>query len=40
LPKAEIINDTNGELVNFYEFVKRDFTVIQKEIEASLYNRV
>jgi len=37
--KGEVINDTNGELVNFYEVVKRDFPALQREIEVSLYSR-
>jgi DNA adenine methylase len=37
--RCEVINDTNGELINFYEIVKRDFPALQKEIEVSLYSR-
>jgi DNA adenine methylase len=36
---VEVINDTNGELVNFYEVIKNDFTALQKEIEATLHSR-
>jgi DNA adenine methylase len=38
--KVEIINDTNGEIVNFYEVLKRDFPALQKEIEISLHSRL
>jgi DNA adenine methylase len=38
--KVEIINDTNGEIVNFYEVVKRDFPALQKEIKVSLHSRL
>jgi DNA adenine methylase len=37
--KVEIINDTNGELVNFYEVLKRDFSALEKEIAISLHSR-
>jgi len=37
--KAEVINDTNGELVNFYEVLKRDFPALQQEIQISLHSR-
>jgi DNA adenine methylase len=36
---CEVINDTNGELVNFYEVLKRDFPALQQEIETSLLSR-
>ncbi|MDR0374617.1 MAG: DNA adenine methylase [Treponema sp.] len=36
---CEVINDTNGELVNFYEVMKRDFSALQSEIEVSLHSR-
>jgi DNA adenine methylase len=37
--KVEVINDTNGELMNFYEVVKQDFTALEKEVEISLHSR-
>jgi DNA adenine methylase len=37
--KVEIINDTNCELINFYEVLKHDFTSIEKEIAISLHSR-
>jgi DNA adenine methylase len=36
---VEIINDTNGEIINFYEVVKRDFPALEREIEISLHSR-
>jgi DNA adenine methylase len=38
--KVEIINDTNCELINFYEVLKRDFPALEKEIEISLHSRL
>ena len=37
--KVEIINDTNGEIINFYEVLKRDFTALEKEAAISLHSR-
>jgi DNA adenine methylase len=37
--RVEIINDTNGELVNFYEVVRRDFPALEKEAAISLHSR-
>ena len=37
--KAEVINDANGEIVNFYEVLKRDFSALEREIEISLHSR-
>jgi DNA adenine methylase len=37
--KVEIINDTNGEIINFYEVLKRDFSALEEEIEISLHSR-
>jgi DNA adenine methylase len=37
--KVEIINDTNGEIINFYEVLQRDFTALEKEISISLHSR-
>ncbi|MDR2048920.1 MAG: DNA adenine methylase [Treponema sp.] len=36
---VEVINDTNGELINFYEVVQQDFPALKKEIQISLYSR-
>jgi DNA adenine methylase len=36
---VEIINDTNGEIINFYEVVQRDFPALEREIEISLHSR-
>jgi DNA adenine methylase len=37
--KIEVINDTNGELINFYRVVKTKFRHLQKEIKLTLYSR-
>ncbi|MDR2149904.1 MAG: DNA adenine methylase [Spirochaetaceae bacterium] len=37
--KVEIINDTNGELINFYKVCKTDFHALRKEIAVSLHSR-
>ncbi len=37
--EIEIINDTNGELINFYEVLQRDFTSLYQEIAISLHSR-
>jgi len=37
--KVEVINDTNGEVINFYEVLKRDFPAMEREIEISLHSR-
>jgi DNA adenine methylase len=37
--KVEIINDSNGELINFYEVLKHDFTSLEKEVTISLHSR-
>jgi DNA adenine methylase len=37
--KVEIINDTNGEIINFYEVLRRDFVALEREIEISLHSR-
>lgn len=36
---AEIINDTNRELINFYEVVKYEFAALEHEISLSLHSR-
>jgi DNA adenine methylase len=37
--EVEIINDTNGELINFYKVLQRDFTALEKEVAISLHSR-
>jgi DNA adenine methylase len=37
--KVEIVNDSNGELINFYQVVKSDFNGLEKEIGLSLRSR-
>ncbi|MGL4982108.1 MAG: DNA adenine methylase, partial [Treponemataceae bacterium] len=36
---CEVINDTNCELINFYEVLKTDFDALSKLIELSLHSR-
>lgn len=35
----EVLNDTNRELMNFYQVVKNDFTSLEKEIKITLHSR-
>lgn len=37
--EVEVINDTNRELMNFYQTVKEDFTTLEAEIRTSLHSR-
>lgn len=37
--KSEVINDTNGELMNFYRVTKEQFTPLQKMIKRTLHCR-
>jgi len=37
--EVEVINDTNGELINFYRVIQRDFVSLEKEIRISLHSR-
>ena len=37
--KVEVINDINGEIVNFYQVLQNDFSALQKEIQATLHSR-
>jgi DNA adenine methylase len=37
--ELEIINDINGELINFYKVLKNDFKGIRKEIRCTLHSR-
>jgi DNA adenine methylase len=37
--KCEVINDTNGEVVNFYRVLQKQFTELQKEIQATPHSR-
>jgi len=36
---VEVINDTNGELINFYRVVKTQFKKLDKEIKCTLHSR-
>jgi DNA adenine methylase len=35
---VEVINDCNGEIINFYEVMQRDFTALEKEVTISLHS--
>jgi DNA adenine methylase len=37
--KVEIINDTNGLLVNFYQVLKTNFKALEREIAQTLHSR-
>jgi DNA adenine methylase len=37
--KVEIINDTNGELINFYKVLKINFAALEQEISQTLHSR-
>ncbi|KAA6337281.1 Modification methylase DpnIIA [termite gut metagenome] len=37
--KCEIINDLNGNLINFYQVLKTDFDELKKEVDKTLYSR-
>lgn len=37
--EVEVINDTNGEVVNFFRMVKSKFSELQKEVRSSLHSR-
>jgi DNA adenine methylase len=37
--RVEVINDTNGEVINFYRMVKNEFSALEKEIRISLHSR-
>jgi DNA adenine methylase len=37
--EVEIVNDSNGELINFYEVLQRDFVSLEREVSISLHSR-
>jgi|ERR1041385_1196613 DNA adenine methylase len=37
--EIEVINDSNGDLINFYKVVRNHFKSLQKEIKATLHAR-
>lgn len=37
--EVEVINDINGEIVNFFKVIKTKFPDLQKEIKATLHSR-
>jgi DNA adenine methylase len=40
-PKSviEVLNDTNRELINFYQVVQRDFIALEREVRITLHSR-
>jgi DNA adenine methylase len=39
IAQVEIMNDTTGEVVNFYRIMQNNFAELQKEIACSLHSR-
>ena len=37
--ELEVLNDTNRELINFYQVAKNDFTSLEKEVRITLHSR-
>jgi DNA adenine methylase len=37
--EVEVINDINGEVINFYKVIKSKFPELQKEIQSTLHSR-
>lgn len=37
--KLEVVNDNNGELINFYRVIKTKFKKLEKEIKCTLHSR-
>lgn len=37
--EIEVINDNNGDLINFYQVVKNRFKALKKEVRATLHSR-
>ena len=37
--EIEVINDTNGELINFYRVLKTDYKKLNKEIKGTLHSK-
>lgn len=37
--KIEVINDSNGELINFYRVIKTNYKKLEKEIKCTLHSR-
>ena len=36
---VEVLNDTNKEVINFYEVAQKEFDLLQQEIQATLHSR-
>lgn len=37
--EVEVLNDINGEVINFFQVLKKQFPELQKEIQATLHSR-
>lgn len=37
--EVEVINDINGNLINFYQVLKNDYTLLKNRVEATLHSR-
>lgn len=37
--QTEVVNDTNGEVINFYQTLQKNFRPLQKEITSTLHSR-
>lgn len=37
--EVEVLNDTNGEIINFYEIAQKNFKELEKEVKATLHSR-
>src|ERR1041384_3025711 len=37
--EIEVVNDSNGDLINFYRVVKNNYRKLESEIKATLYSR-
>lgn len=37
--EVEVINDSNGEVINFFKVLKTKFSALQKEIQSTLHSR-
>lgn len=38
--KVEFINDANGEIINFYKVIKRDFKALKAELDITLHSEL
>jgi len=38
--KVEVINDINGNVINFYNVLKTDYKALQQEVELTIHSRI